>query len=1017
MLAEQKPECLFRNSGIHFVKNLLFLVIALSCCRVAAQPAPTVQPLAAPYAGFSTVGAGRDSTAPVLSGDGKTVAFVSQANDLVTNDHNGVVLDIFVRNLTNQGTSLVSINAGGLSGGGGNSISPSLSTDGRFIAFESVADDLVANDTNHVSDIFVRDVDAGTTTLVSVNAAGTGSGGARSFNPTITPDGRKIVFESLARNLVTNEVVGWDVYLRDLQAGTTTWVSTNGYRSGPGTTNSQNAISEKPAISANGRFVAYSSSVSNIFYPSNSADLFVRDLETGATALVSTNVSNVLTNPGVAFDNLVLSSNGQYLAYKANGSNATAIFWHNLQSGAALTITTNTRNNIIGFGDSTGPAMSADGRWVAFEITNSIYLWDSQSQTARVVYADTLAHTPLISGDGRYVSFLASSTVAARLELLVYDSVARQTNLVSLSSDGITASSADVGFPTMSENGRVFAFQAFDGNLIANDNNRATDIFVRDLDLQTTQLASQRHSSLPWTLPRGFLSLAPGSSSRYGPYMVFSSDADNLVPNDTNGCRDVFIRDVLNQTTILVSVNTNGTSANNGSSDPVMSADGRFVAFVSRATDLVAGSTNGTSGIYLRDLSAGTTQLIGPNAYRNYTPLSPGISADGGVIAFQIYNTIYRWSATNGLHGLASSSVDGPVYVSANGRRIAFIQDGSFPKIWDGETGFFDSAAGSSNIRIHGFSGDGTMLCYSADSPISLYLRDLAAQTNLLIATGLSGEGATMTDDARYIAYSQKTFNPNNNAIFVWDNILHTNILASPAYYGQVNTNGSSDNPVISPNGRSLIFASRSADLIAGDTNRYWNVYLRDLQTATTTLLSTNPNGSMGDHASVHPLLGADGTTVIFISAASDLIANDFNRWPNQFYFRLPSANFTDSDGDGMDDNWERKYFGDLSHDGTTDTDGDGETDLQEYRAGTNPLDKASVFKGTRLVAPNNGPVSINWLAQPGRGYRLQYKNNLTDSNWFDLATPMTVSGSGGSTTDNSAAGAPQRFYRLYVVP
>ena len=118
-----------------------------------------------------------------------------------------------------------------------------------------------------------------------------------------------------------------------------------------------------------------------------------------------------------------------------------------------------------------------------------------------------------------------------------------------------------------------------------------------------------------------------------------------------------------------------------------------------------------------------------------------------------------------------------------------------------------------------------------------------------------------------------------------------------------------------------------------------------------------------------------------------------------------------------MDDNWEIRYFGDLSHDGTRDTDGDGQTDLQEYLAGTDPTDRNSIFKATPLSPPVNGALSLNWKAQPGMFYRVQYKSSLSESNWTDLPAAMSLSGTNGVATDTTAGSASQRFYRVLVVP
>src|SRR5882724_960547 len=165
-------------------------------------------------------GGNSDSSGSVISADGRFVLFLSSANNLVTND-NGRFVDVFLHNRTNNTTALVSMNLTGAGGGNGHSVSPVISTDGRYVAFESEASNLVANDTNGVSDVFVRDLQSGTTTLLSVNRSGTGAGNGASTSPLISADGRLVVFVSAASDLVANDTnAALDIFVRDLQAGT-----------------------------------------------------------------------------------------------------------------------------------------------------------------------------------------------------------------------------------------------------------------------------------------------------------------------------------------------------------------------------------------------------------------------------------------------------------------------------------------------------------------------------------------------------------------------------------------------------------------------------------------------------------------------------------------------------------------------------------------------------------------------------------------------------------------------------
>ena len=183
-----------------------------------AQPAPA--------------GGGGDSWAPIISVEGRFVLFASTANNLSLNSNNTAIpsrfpanLNVFLRDRTNQTTTLVSVNLSGSAGGNGDSLPVDLSADGRYALFESNASDLVPGDTNQAADIFLRDLSSNSTLLVSISTNG-GVGNGTSRSPAITPDGRFVAFVSAANNLVPDDTNGIpDVFVRDLLAGTTTLVS------------------------------------------------------------------------------------------------------------------------------------------------------------------------------------------------------------------------------------------------------------------------------------------------------------------------------------------------------------------------------------------------------------------------------------------------------------------------------------------------------------------------------------------------------------------------------------------------------------------------------------------------------------------------------------------------------------------------------------------------------------------------------------------------------------------------
>ena len=158
--------------------------------------------------------------------------------------------------------------------------------------------------------------------------------------------------------------------------------------------------------------------------------------------------------------------------------------------------------------------------------------------------------------------------------------------------------------PWISADGRFVLFSSSASDLVPDDNNQlGVDVFLRDRASNTTVLVSANFSGAGG----GNGNSLAGQVSTNGRYAVFQSDASDLLPGDTNGVSDIFVRDLQTGSNILVSVAADGSWGNGVSTDPVMTPDGRYVAFVSAATNLVAGDTNGIADVFVRDLVNGTT--------------------------------------------------------------------------------------------------------------------------------------------------------------------------------------------------------------------------------------------------------------------------------------------------------------------------------------------------------------------------------------------------------------------------
>src|SRR6266567_2186387 len=224
----------------------------------------------------------RSSEGPSLSADGRYVAFASKARNLVPGDTN-LVEDIFVRDRLAGTTRRVSVGQGGAQSNGASSF-PALSRDGLHVAFQSAASNLVSSDTNGTFDVFVRDLLANTTRRISVGPAGAQDNGA-SLYPAISGNGRFVAVISDATDLVTGDTNGFrDVFVRDRLAAVTQRASV-----GPGGVEANNISVNLPSISADGRFVGFDSSASNLVPGDTNGvqDIFVRDLQAAITTRVS----------------------------------------------------------------------------------------------------------------------------------------------------------------------------------------------------------------------------------------------------------------------------------------------------------------------------------------------------------------------------------------------------------------------------------------------------------------------------------------------------------------------------------------------------------------------------------------------------------------------------------------------------------------------------------------------------------------------------------------------------------
>jgi len=347
-------------------------------------------------------------------------------------------------------------------------------------------------------------------------------------------------------------------------------------------TDSGNGSSYNPVLSANGRFVAFASNASDLVAndANGTGGAFVRDLKTGMTTrLLSVNSAGTDYEYSESF-NPVLSANGRFVAFGSDNFTVfhdeeddgapfqQDLFVSNLKTGITKLLSVNSAGTATGNGSSFTPVLSANGRFTAF-VSNANDLTENDAN-------DTY-------------------------DVFMRDLKTRTTKLLSVNSAGTAAGNGFSSTPALSADGRFVAFISYASDLVANDTNGKSDVFVRDFKTGTTKLVSINSTE---TDSGNDNSVYPALSiSADGRFVAFHSDASDLVENDTNDTSDVFVRDLKAGTTKLLSVNGAGMATGNGQSiNAVLSANGRFAAFDSYASDLVTNDTNGTVDVFLRPI-------------------------------------------------------------------------------------------------------------------------------------------------------------------------------------------------------------------------------------------------------------------------------------------------------------------------------------------------------------------------------------------------------------------------------
>ncbi|WP_413612356.1 hypothetical protein [Bdellovibrio sp. HCB-110] len=608
--------------------------------------------------------------------------------------------------------------------------------------------------------------------------------------------------------------------------------------------------SEGGKISGDGRFVVYTSSQEDFAAEDDNGedDVFAKDLSTGKVYIVSKSSAGQVGNRDS--DGGSISFDGRYVAFTSSSTNlvsgdtnnSTDVYVHDRQTGITTRVSVDS-SGAQGNGSSYDPSLSSDGRYVVF----------------------TSGSTNLVSGDTN-----------AMQDIFVHDRQTGVTTRVSLDSSGVQGDGNSYD-ASLSSDGRYVAFYSSSTNLVAGDSNSKDDIFVHDLQTGVTTRVSVDSFGAQGNGHSYFASL-----SSDGRYVTFYSGAANLVTGDTNADADVFIHDRQTGVTTRVSVDSSGAQANGPSYYPVLSSDGRYVAFYSSSTNLVAGDTNAVYDIFVHDRQTGATNRVSVDnagVQGDSNSMFPSLSSDGRYVVFD---------------SIASNFVSG----DTNLHEDVFIHDREM-----GVTGrvSLDSSGGEASEAAYkpALNADGRFVVFqSYDSSLvpgdmngdgDIFIHDRQSGVTSLISVNISGTSGSsesyapaVSADGRYVAFQSSATDliaGDTNGfwdIFVRDRQTGVTSRISVDSAG-VQSNGNSYAPSLSADGRYVVFESKATNLVAGDTNNSTDIFVHDCQTGTTTRVSVDSSGTQGDSYSETASISGDGRYIAFESGASNLVVGDTN--------------------------------------------------------------------------------------------------------------------------------------------
>ena len=871
---------------------------------------------------------------PIFSRDGKLLVFTTAAQNIAPGSKRVHRADLAVYRIALGTIKIVTTPAGG--GPGLPGVSTAVGIDGDTLVFLSDAPDLIEGITPTGNQLYALNLSTGTRRLLSKNPEYAHPSTYSVNSATLAAGGRYVFFEATGGNLVDTSYASLrEVFRVDLsQSDLLEIASTSIKNSTPNEFGSWNV-----SVSADGNRAAYLTAGENrsgLLFPDTPAAL--RDFISPAVpaAPIPGNIDQV------ANLEIQLSGEGRYAALRVKFQRfefpfpghifTNGVWWTDLNTKAVQHCSVNLPG-LFAVDPTTFSSIEffPGGRTIAFEglaedgISKKVWFWNADTATTSgfdgfLEFAPPIStepsnsYQPRVSPDGLSVAFLSSATnilpgvTDGANHVYVRTLATGETRLVDRDPNGQPVGLERSVSLQFSPDGRHLTFDSISSKLTPQDLNDRPDVFLYDVESETLRLVSAARTAQSIPTSRANVLITPRCLSSNGMTVVFTSAATDLTTNAPSGFLNVFATDRATHTVSLVSANTSGVSSVTGASfDPQITRDGRYVFFISTATDLVTNTAATRINVYRRDLTQGDTIMVSDlSSYDagDYQVTRFTFSDDGRYVVYELGskshlggnlgvlrdNLTHTSMQVGSGNPLAPDSTD----ISAEGNLIAYIiRPGPVGVRVQDTTGTL-IATNLSNSSWSRFNQNGSQL--TSFGPFVPGFTSLDIHTKKLYRFTIPGPLDHTNDWAvspanSLLAVAFQTSGSGAQQFLVEISVLDeisgkaitvsTNNMGLPAL-------GESRAPVFSNDGKILAFVSTAPDLTLDGGVGTRNVFVRDNQSGTIAQINMTPDGQISTGGASQAALSDDGSTIVFTSSAADLSRDPQTGFGNLFAATVP---------------------------------------------------------------------------------------------------------------------------------